>query len=297
MVAEIRDGQFSARGEGTPIYYNGETAENCLSQIEALPPDVDRESLQHLLPPGAARNAVDCAFWELESKRTGLPVWRLAGLSPPEPLVTALTVSVDRPERMESAARATAERSPLIKVKLAGENDLERVEAVRRGAPNARLIVDANEAWSSRDIAAAAKALVPFGVELIEQPVRRGEDHLLEGIASPISLGADESLHDRSDLARCRDLYHAVNIKLDKAGGLTEALLLKAEAEALGLKVMVGCMLATSRGIAPAFLAAQGAQWTDLDGALLLANDRDERLMLVDGRLHPPGGAAWGIGS
>ena len=247
---------------------------------------MDRVQLQQLLPPGAARNAVDCALWDLDAKRAGVPLWQLAGLAPPLPLVTAMTVSLDRPEQMEAAARELSRQTALIKIKLAGEDDLARVAAVRRGAPHARLIVDANESWTNRDVAAEAAALVPFGVKLIEQPVRRGEDHLLDGIASPIPLGADESLHDRSDLARCSGRYQAINIKLDKAGGLTEALAVRAEARTLGLKIMVGCMLATSLGIAPAFLAAQDAEWVDLDGALLLAKDRDHPLILAGGLLR-----------
>lgn len=285
VVVDVHDGSHSGRGEGTPIYYNGETAEGCLAQINALPPDLDRASLQHILPPGAARNAADCALWDLDAKRAGMPLWQLAGLAPPRPLVTAMTVSLDSPERMETAARALSARTALIKIKLAGEDDLAHVAAVRRGAPDARLIVDANESWTNRDVAAEAAALLPFGVELIEQPVRRGEDDRLDGIASPIPLGADESLHDRSDLAQCRGRYQAINIKLDKAGGLTEALALKAKAQALGLKIMVGCMLATSLGIAPAFLGAQDADWVDLDGALLLAKDRDRPLILAGGLL------------
>ncbi len=284
-MVQAQDGKHSGRGEGTPIYYNGETAEGCIAQINALPPGINRASLQQILPPGAARNAVDCALWDLGAKRAGVPLWQLAGFARPRPLVTAMTVSLDRPERMEAAARELSRRTSLIKIKLAGEDDIARVEAVRRGAPDARLIVDANESWTNRDIAAEATALVHFGVELIEQPVRRGEDHRLDGIVSPIPLGADESLHDRSDLARCHGRYQAINIKLDKAGGLTEALALRAEAQALGFKVMVGCMLATSLGIAPAFLVAQVADWVDLDGALLLAKDRDRPLILTGGLL------------
>lgn len=281
------DGTHSGRGEGTPIYYKGETAEHCVAQIGALPNSLDRAMLKDILLPGAARNAVDCALWDLEARRAGAPVWKMAGLAAPRPLVTALTVSLDTPERMEAAAQALAARTSLLKIKLAGGDDLARVAAVRRGAPLARLIVDANEAWTGRDVAGEAAALLPLGVELIEQPVRAGEDHLLDGIASPIPLCADESLHDRADLARCRGRYQAINIKLDKAGGLTEALALKAEAQAMGLKVMIGCMLSTSLGIAPAFLAAQGSDWVDLDGALLLARDREEHLVLENGKLAP----------
>lgn len=288
VVAEVNDGVHSGRGEGTPIYYKGESAESCVAQIGALPHDLDRVMLQNILPSGAARNAVDCALWDLDAKRAGIPLWKLAGLAPPQPLVTAVTVSLDMPERMEAAARALAARTSLLKIKLAGEGDHARVAAVRRGAPAARLIVDANEAWTGCDVAAEAAALLPFGIELIEQPVRAGQDHLLDGIASPIPLGADESLHDRADLARCSGRYRAINIKLDKAGGLTEALALKAEAQALGFKVMVGCMLSTSLGIVPAYLVAQGADWADLDGPLLLARDRKDGLALRDGKLRPP---------
>jgi len=288
VTVEVRDGAHVGCGEATPIYYKGESAESCLAQIEELPPNLDRTLLQTLLRPGAARNAVDCALWDLEARQAGVPVWQLAGLSPPQPLVTAMTVSLGTPDRMEADATALSRRTSLIKVKLAGEGDVERVAAVRRGAPDARLIVDANEAWTGRDIVAEAASLLPFGVELIEQPIKAGEDHRLDGIVSPIPLGADESVHDRADLERCRGRYQAINIKLDKAGGLTEALALKAEARAMGFKVMVGCMLSTSLGIAPAFLAAQGADWVDLDGALLLAEDREERFTLANGTLAPP---------
>jgi L-Ala-D/L-Glu epimerase len=288
VVVEVSGGMHCGRGEGTPIYYKGETAETCLAQIAGLPSTVDRHSLQQLLPHGAARNAVDCALWDLDAQNAGVQIWQLAGLAKSKPLVTAMTVSLGDPETMEADARALAERTSLIKLKLAGEGDAARVAAVRRGAPHARLIVDANEAWTGRDIVAEAAALMPYGVELIEQPVKAGEDHLLDGLISPIPFGADESIQDRADLARCKGRYAAINIKLDKAGGLTEALALKAEAQAAGFKIMVGCMLSTSLGIAPAFLVAQGADWVDLDGALLLAEDRAERFKLEGGLLHPP---------
>ena len=287
VVVVATDGTSLGRGEGTPIYYKGETPETCLAQIEALPAAIDRLSLQSLLPAGAARNAVDCALWDLEAKRAGLPVWSLAGLSEPRPLVTALTVSIGEPDKMEADARRCAERTTLVKVKLAGKDDVARLAAVRRGALDARLIVDANEAWTGLDIAAEAASLLPFGIELIEQPVKRGAEALLDGLSSPIPLGADESIQDRTDLDRCVERYQAINIKLDKAGGLTEALALRAEARAMGFKVMLGCMLGTSLGIAPAFLAAQDADWVDLDGALLLARDREEQLTLSNGLLSP----------
>lgn len=289
VVVGATHGIHVGRGEGTPIYYKGETAEGCAAQISGLPAGLDRALLQHLLPHGAARNAVDCALWDLEAKRRGVPVWTLTDRAEPQPLVTAMTVSLADPAKMEADARALSLRTSLIKLKLTGEGDAERVAAARRGAPDARVIVDANEAWTGRDVAAEAAALLPFGVELIEQPVKAGEDHLLDGIVSPIPLGADESVQDRADLARCRGRYDVVNVKLDKAGGLTEALALIAEARTLGFKVMVGCMLGTSLGIAPAFLAAQGADWVDLDGALLLARDRPNGFVLEGGLLRPRG--------
>jgi L-Ala-D/L-Glu epimerase len=275
VYVEITDGAHTGRGEGTPIYYKGETAASCLTQIGALPARIDRAALQSLLAPGAARNAVDCALWDLDAARAGVPVRALAGEGVPDARSTAMTVSLAEPEAMEAQARSFAGRFELLKLKLAGDGDRERVAAVRRGAPDARLIVDANEAWTGRDIAAEAAALLPFGVELIEQPVRAGEDHRLDGVASPIPLCADESCQTRADLDRCAGRYQAINIKLDKAGGLTEALALKAEAEALGFEIMVGCMLGTSLAMRPARIVAHRARWVDLDGALLLAKDRE----------------------
>jgi L-alanine-DL-glutamate epimerase-like enolase superfamily enzyme len=286
------------RGEGTAIYYHGETAESVLAQVEsqgdAITAGLTREELQTRLPRGAARNAIDCALWDLEAKRAGIPVWQLAGLPAPRPLVSAFTISLGEPERMEADARAAA-HLPLLKLKLAGEGDLARVAAVHRGAPVARLIVDANEAWTGRDVAAEAARLQEYGVELIEQPVRAGEDASLDGVASPIPLCADESCQDRADLARCIGRYAAINIKLDKSGGLTEALALAAGARAAGLEIMVGCMLATSLGIAPAFLVAGQARWVDLDGAVLLAKDRAGAMAMQSGLLSPPGDALWGL--
>ena len=288
IVVAVRDGVYMGRGEGTPIYYKGETAEGCVAAIRALPPGVDRATVQMVLPNGAARNAVDCAFWDLEAKKAGVPVWRLAGLAEPVPLPTAMTVSLGTPDRMEADARALSDRFTMLKLKLAGDGDKDRVAAVRRGAPNARLIVDANEAWTGRDVAAEAAALVPYRVELIEQPVKAGMDHLLDGVAAPIPLCADESCHDRGDLARCLGRYQAINIKLDKAGGLTEGLALRAEAGVMGFDMMTGCMLSTSLGIAPAFLVAQGSKWVDLDGPMLLARDRDRGFSFEGGAVTPP---------
>ncbi len=253
-----------------------------------------RHDLLALMPRGAARNALDAALWDLEAKERGRPAWQLAGLAPPAPLTTAFTISLGAPARMEADARAAAARYPLLKLKLAGEGDRARVAAVRRGAPVARLIVDANEAWTGRDVAAEAAALAALGVELVEQPVAAGQDALLDGIVSPIPLCADESCQDRADLDRCTGRYAAINIKLDKAGGLTEALALAGEAQARGLAVMVGCMLSTSLGVAPAFLAAQGARWIDLDGPLLLARDRDDGIAFDGATMAPPSAGLWG---
>lgn len=286
VVVEARSGDHVGRGEGTPIYYKGESAESCAAQINALPRGIDRQMLQLALPHGAARNAVDCALWSLAAARASTSVWQLAGLRQPQPLITAFTISLADPDKMEADARAKADL-PLLKLKLAGERDHERVEAVRRGAPKARLIVDANESWTGRDVAAEASALAALGVEMVEQPVKAGEDHLLDGVVSPIPLVADESCQDRGDLARLKGRYCGINIKLDKAGGLTEGIALATEARAMGFDVMVGCMLSTSLGIAPAFLLGHGARWVDLDGALLLAEDREARHVMRDGLLTP----------
>jgi L-alanine-DL-glutamate epimerase-like enolase superfamily enzyme len=297
VVAEIVDGDHVGRGEGTAIYYHGESAESVLAavvaQADAVASGLTRAELQTRLPRGAARNALDCALWDLEAKRADMPVWKLAGLPKPTSLVTAFTISLAAPDRMEADARASA-HLPLLKLKLAGEGDEARVAAVRRGAPDARLIVDANEAWTGRDVAAEATTLAPYGVELIEQPVARGQDRLLDGVVSPIPFAADESCQDRADLATCAGRYQAINIKLDKAGGLTEALALAAEARTMGLDVMVGCMLATSLGIAPAFLMGGAARWVDLDGAMLLAKDRPAAMAAADGLLEPPSPELWG---
>jgi L-Ala-D/L-Glu epimerase len=288
VVVEVSDGIHVGRGEATPIYYKGETAEGAVATIDALGHDIAHQSLQARLPSGAARNALDYALWDLAAQQQGKAVWQLAGLSRPLPLPTAMTISLGTPQKMEEDARALSGQFAMLKLKLSGEGDAERVAAVRRGAPNARLIVDANESWTGRDVAAEAAALLPFGVELIEQPVKAGEDHLLDCVRSPIPLAADESCQDRTDLPRCMGRYAAINIKLDKAGGLTEALALKAEAQTMGFDIMLGCMLSTSLGLAPAFLVAQGAKWVDLDGALLLAKDRQEKFLVENGILTPP---------
>jgi L-alanine-DL-glutamate epimerase-like enolase superfamily enzyme len=294
VVCAVSDGVHEGRGEGTAIYYEGESAEGCVETLRSYAGPMEREALLSHMPRGAARNALDCALWDLEAKRAGAPVWRLAGLEEPQPLPTAFTISLGDPATMEADARAAAGRGfALLKCKLTGEGDRARIAAVRQGAPDARLIVDANESWHDRDIAAEAAALAALGVEMVEQPVLHGQEARLAGVASPLPLCADESCHTRADLDRLGD-FDAVNIKLDKAGGLTEALALRAEARARGFRVMAGCMLGTSLGIAPAALVAQGADWIDLDGALLLAEDRAGGLTVEGGMLHP--GTLWGLG-
>ena len=294
LVVAVSDGAHVGMGEGTAIYYHGESAESCLAQIEdvigalgSLTVQAAREAAQTVLPPGAARNALDCALWDLEAKAAGLPLWQLAGLSEaPLSLQTAFTISLGEPATMEAdAANAAARGFGLLKLKLTGGGDRERVAAVRKGASDARLIVDANESWAGLDIAAEAAALAALGVEMIEQPVPVGQDALLEGVNSPVPFLADESCQSAADIEMCARYYDGVNIKLDKAGGLTEALAMRRKAEALGLKVMVGCMLSTSLGIAPAFLAAQGADWVDLDGPALLTEDREGGFRFADGQI------------
>jgi L-alanine-DL-glutamate epimerase-like enolase superfamily enzyme len=297
VVATLRQGEALGRGEAVPYARYGETVEGVLAEIEgaraAVEAGADRAALQTLLPPGAARNALDCALWDLEAKRTATPAWRLAGLPEPRPLETAFTLSLGQPEAMAAAARAAADR-PLLKLKIGGANDLDRVEAVRGAAPRTRLIVDANEGLDFDTLRRLAPAFARLGVVLIEQPLRAGEDAALDGYESPVRLCADESIHTRTELAACARRYGAVNIKLDKTGGLTEALALKREALAMGLEIMAGCMVATSLAMAPAVLIGQGAAVVDLDGPLLLAKDRAPGLRIEGSVIHPPEAALWG---
>jgi len=298
VVAEVRDDQVVGRGECVPYRRYGETVEGVVADIEsvaeAVAAGLDWEGLARALPPGAARNAVDCALWDLAAKLTGRPVWQLADMDgPPGPVTTAFTISVDTVEAMAAATRAAAYR-PLLKVKLTGEGDLERVRAVRENAPRSRLVVDANEAWTVELLDRFAPALAELGVELIEQPLPAGADDALLGYRCPVPLGADESCHDRSTLEQLRGKYQVVNVKLDKTGGLTEALALKRAAEQAGFDVMVGCMVGTSLAMAPALLAAQGARFVDLDGPLLLARDREPGLRYEGSTVHPADPALWG---
>jgi L-alanine-DL-glutamate epimerase-like enolase superfamily enzyme len=297
VVVELRDGAHVGRGECVPYPRYDETIAGAIAAIEALRPEIehglDRAALQTALKAGSARNAVDCALWDLEAKRAGRPVWQLAGLAPPQATTTAYTLSLGSVESMAAAARANAAR-PLLKLKLSGPGDLDRVRAVHENAPRARLIVDANEAWTPDIYTALAPQLAPLGVELIEQPLPAGADGPLAGLARPVPVCADESCHDTASLAHLAGKYDAVNIKLDKTGGLTEALRLAAAAKAAGLGLMVGSMVATSLAMAPALLLAADARWLDLDGPLLLARDRQHGLAYDGSRVQPPSSALWG---
>lgn len=280
-------------GECVPYARYGETLESVTAQIEGLSLPITRAALQDALPAGAARNAVDCALWDLEAKQAGKRVWELAGLSAPKPEITAYTLSLDTPEKMQAQAAEHAFR-PLLKIKLGTADDMARLEAVRRGAPDARIIVDANEGWSAETYADLAPHLVRLGVDLVEQPLPAGEDGALTSMQRPVPICADESCHDRASLPGLVGKYDIINIKLDKTGGLTEALKLRDAAEALGFQVMVGCMVGSSLAMAPATLVAQGVLVTDLDGPLLLAEDRKEPLEFDENGVHPPKAALWG---
>ncbi|MGH1464509.1 MAG: N-acetyl-D-Glu racemase DgcA [Cognatishimia sp.] len=293
LTVEIEKDGILGRGECVPYARYNETLESVTKEIESLPKVFNRESLQDLLPAGAARNAVDCALWDLEAKSAGKPVWELAGLAEPKPEITAYTLSLDTPENMRRQASEHADR-PLLKIKLGTADDMARLEAVRAGAPNARIIVDANEGWSAEVYANLAPHLMRLGVELVEQPLPAGEDDALIGMERPVPLCADESCHDRKSLAKLQGKYDVINIKLDKTGGLTEALKLRQAALEQGFKVMVGCMVGSSLAMAPAVLVAQGVAVTDLDGPLLLAEDRKEPLIFDAAGVHPPKPALWG---
>lgn len=297
VVAELGGGKAVGRGECVPYARYGESVESVTAAIEALRPRIEagltREALQAGMPAGAARNALDCAYWDLEAKRSGGRVSALAGLPDPVPLTTAYTISLGTPEAMADAARAVAGRS-LLKVKLGTERDAERIAAVRAAAPNATLIVDANEGWTEANLAANLAACAAAEVALIEQPLPEGQDAALAGLRRNIPICADESAHDRRSLAALIGKYDAVNVKLDKAGGLTEALAMAAEARERGLVLMAGCMVATSLAMAPAVLLAQGARFVDLDGPLLLARDRAHGLVYRDSLVMPPEPDLWG---
>jgi L-alanine-DL-glutamate epimerase-like enolase superfamily enzyme len=280
-----------------PYARYGETIEGVAATIEAMSADIarglDRERLQSAMTPGAARNALDCAFWDLAAKRAGRPVHELLGVSAPKAVTTAYTISLATPEAMAQAAAVAAQR-PLLKVKLGAPGDPARIAAVRRAAPRAELIVDANEGWTPDDLASNLAACAQAGVTLIEQPLPADRDHALATMTRPLPICADESVHASASLSSLVGKYDAVNVKLDKTGGLTEALVMASEAERLGFRLMVGCMVATSLAMAPAMLVAQRARVVDLDGALLLARDRPDGLCYDGSRVHPPIPALWG---
>ena len=298
VTAELRDGNHRGRGECVPYARYGETLDGVVAAIEAMRPalqrGLDRAALQAAMPAGAARNALDCAYWDLDAKRTGRRAYELANLAAPKSVTTAYTISLAAPDAMAQAAERAASRS-LLKVKLGGGgDDGKRIAAVRRAAPHAELIVDANEGWSEDDLAQNFGACAQAGVTLIEQPLPEAGDAALARIERPIPICADESVHDRASLDGLAGKYDAINAKLDKAGGLTEALALVAEAERRGLRVMVGCMVATSLAMAPAMLVAQRASVVDLDGPLLLAEDRPAGLRYLGSLIYPPEPALWG---
>ncbi|MEP4246534.1 N-acetyl-D-Glu racemase DgcA [Tateyamaria sp.] len=293
LTVTLSDGEHRGWGECVPYARYGETLESVTNEITGLPADFDRQDLFDLLPAGAARNAVDCALWDLEAKRAGKRVWEVAGLAAPKPQTTAYTLSLDTPDAMRAQAAQHSFR-PLLKIKLGTPDDMPRLEAVRAGAPDARIIIDANEGWSAEVYADLAPHLVRLGVDLVEQPLPAGEDEALIGMARPVPVCADESCHDRASLAALKGKYDMVNIKLDKTGGLTEALALRTAALAEGYDVMVGCMVGSSLAMAPATLVAQGAAVVDLDGPLLLAEDRDAPLVFDTAGVHPPTKELWG---
>jgi L-alanine-DL-glutamate epimerase-like enolase superfamily enzyme len=298
VVAELECGGYRGRGEAVPYLRHCETPEGVAAAIESMGAAVrgglDRVGLQTAMPSGAARNALDCAFWDLAAKQAGRPAHDLAALPAPKSVVTAYTISLDKPEIMADAAARAASR-PLLKVKLGGgREDAERIAAVRRAAARAELIIDANEGWSEDDLERNLAACAQAGVTLIEQPLPEGRDAALAQIRRPIAVCADESVHDRASLDAINGKYDAINVKLDKAGGLTEALALAAEAERRGIDVMVGCMVATSLAMAPAMLVAQRARVTDLDGPLLLAEDRPHGLRYEGSIVYPAEPVLWG---
>lgn len=296
VAVTVSDGEHIGRGECVPIKRYRQSVASVLAQIEPIQQigDLDRDGLQQLFGPGAARNALDCALWDLEAKRSGKRAWELANIPIVDQVATSFTISLDTPPKMADAAAAVSEL-PILKLKLCGDdNDLARVEAVRSAAPNARLFIDANESWSPRHYRNIASALKDLGVELIEQPFPADADDALETLEHPIPVCADESCHTTNDLSRLKNRYDAINIKLDKTGGLTEALHLYQRARERDFKILIGCMVCTSLSIAPARILASAADWTDLDGPLLLARDRKDGLPYRNGTIGMPARALWG---
>ena len=297
VVAEVSQDGHTGRGECVPYPRYGETPEATLAAVQAmrepLSRGLDRQGLQAAMPAGAARNALDCALVDLEAKTLGQRAWNLLGRPAPLPCTTAYTISLGTPEAM-AAATAKAAHRPLLKIKLGGDGDAGRIAAVRKAAPESELIVDANEAWNAANLAQNLAACAAFGVTLVEQPLPAGQDEALAGVKRPVAVCADESVHARASLDGLRDRYDAVNIKLDKTGGLTEALAMADAAQALGFDIMIGCMVATSLAMAPAMLLAGEARFVDLDGPLLLARDRDGGLRYDGSLVYPPDAAMWG---
>lgn len=281
------------RGECVPNPRYGESLSSVATQVSQLPADFDRSDLHALLRPGPARNAVDCALWDLEAKLQGKPAWVIAGLSIPRPLQTALTLSLDTPEDVERTARQN-QHHKVMKIRISDVADIGHVEAMHRGAPSAKIILDAGESWTISDYVHLAPRLKKLNVVLIEQPLPAGRDAALAGVEHPIPVCADESCHDIGTLPRLNERYEAINIKLDKVGGLTHGLMLRDAALKAGMTIMVGSMIASSLAMAPAVLLAQGASFVDLDGPLLLAEDRNHGLNYEGGFVHPPKSALWG---
>ncbi len=297
VTAHITDNGFTGRGECVPYARYGETLDSVVEQIELqrafIENDADKEHLQSLLPAGAARNALDCALWDLAAKQAGKRVWELADIAAPASTVTAYTLSLDTPDNMHAAAIRHSGR-PLLKLKLAGAGDIERVTAVREGAPDSRIIVDANEGWTIKDYDVMVPKFLQLGVSLIEQPLPVSDDAALASVDRPIKLCADESCHDTATLDGLRGRYDVVNIKLDKTGGLTEGLALQKAALELDFEIMVGCMVATSLAMAPATLLTTNAIIVDLDGPLLLGKDRPHALDFKHYSVAPPVSRLWG---
>jgi L-alanine-DL-glutamate epimerase-like enolase superfamily enzyme len=296
MVVSVTDGQYTGRGEGVPIARYNQSAATVLAQIESIQgaTDLNRRNLQQLLPAGAARNALDCALWDLEAKRSGKRVWELANIPIVDEVETSFTISLDTPEKVADAAAAAA-KLPILKLKLGGDYaDVSRVQAVRAAAAKARLLIDANESWSPRHYQNVVPALSELGVELIEQPFPADADDALETLDHPIPICADESCHTTADLPRLKNRCEVINVKLDKTGGLTEALDLCRRARENHFKILIGCMVCSSLSVAPARLLASNAHWLDLDGPLLLARDRDHGLWYRDGKIGMPASKLWG---
>ena len=297
VVVEIGDGALTGRGECERSDFYEPDYGDVVAAIEAVRPAIEagagRAELQTLMPPGSARNAVDCALWDLRAKSDGVPAWQAAGLDSPGPCITVFTISLGTPEAMARDAAEAADR-PILKLKLGGEGDIERVEAVRAAAPNARLSVDANEAWTPDMVLPTIDALAALGVEMVEQPLAIADDAYLGTIEHALPIAADESCRDLGSLDRIAGRYDLINIKLDKTGGLTEALALAEAGRAAGLGIMLGCNLGTSLAMAPAMLLTNRARFVDLDGPLLLAKDREPGLVFEGSSIHPPEPALWG---